>query len=168
APATRPAPRRRGCRHRCRSAPACRRNRSIPASRRRSRRWPPSPRPRPDATAAPPAHAPAAARQRPSGTAWAPARRSGYRGRRRAPRPRPGWSWHDLLRRVVRARLRGGRGRPGGRRVLDHAVELLAGLDHAQLAARALLDGGLAFLEVLDLGGERVVALLQAFVVALL
>ena len=51
---------------------------------------------------------------------------------------------------------------------LDHAVEGLARLDHAELAARAFLDRGLAGLEVLDVGGERVVALLQARVLRLL
>src|SRR3546814_6030146 len=61
---------------------------------------------------------------------------------------------------------------PAGRRyrpaVLDHAVERLARLDHAQLAARALLDRGAAVftLEFGHLGGECVIALLQAAVVA--
>ena len=47
---------------------------------------------------------------------------------------------------------------------LHHPVEGLARTDHPQLAACALLDRGLAGLEVLDLGGERIVALLQALV----
>src|SRR5690606_15756805 len=97
----------------------------------------------------------------------AAARRSGYRARQPAPPPTPACSRQRLRRRGT-VRAAAGRRRRCDRRVLDHAVELLAGLDHAQLAARAFLDRGLAFLQVLDLGGERVVALLQAFVVALL
>src|SRR3546814_15844983 len=61
---------------------------------------------------------------------------------------------------------------PAGRRyrpaVLDHAVERLARLDHAQLAARALLARGAAVftLAFAHPAGECAIALLQAAVVA--
>src|SRR5690606_22969942 len=43
----------------------------------------------------------------------------------------------------------------GPRHLLHHAVEGLARADHAQLAARAFLDRGLARLEVLHLRGQH-------------
>jgi hypothetical protein len=45
---------------------------------------------------------------------------------------------------------------------LDHAVEGFPRLDHAELAARAFFDSGLAGLQVLDFSREGIVALLQA------
>src|SRR5690606_24469202 len=103
----------------------------------------------PDATTARAAHARSAARLRPRGTAWAPRRPGASRSPPPGPRPR---SWRRLRgRRFLR---------------LDHPVEGLARLDHAQLVARALFHGRLARLEVLDFGGQRIVALLQPGVVA--
>src|SRR3546814_5443329 len=139
----------------------------LPASARRLRPAPPPRRSPSGAPAARAAHAPAAVRRPRRGTAWARRRRSGRRDRRRGLRPRacrgidPG-SLAVLRFRVVPA---GRRYRPA---VLDHAVERLARFDHAQLAARALLDRGAAVftLEFGHLGGECVIALLQAAVVA--
>jgi hypothetical protein len=59
----------------------------------------------------------------------------------------------------------GGLGRVGR---LDDLVERLAGLQEAKLRARALLDGLVAVLEVLDFGGEGFVARLQLRVFGLL
>src|SRR5690606_21351961 len=144
-----PAPIPRARRRRCRWRPACPGVRSIPASAHRprpGRRPPPIP---PDATAARATRARSAVRLRSRGTAWAPRRPGANRSPPPGPRPR---SWRRLRgRRFLR---------------LDHPVEGLARLDHAQLVARTLFHGRLARLEVLDFGGQRIVALLQPRVVA--
>ena len=62
-------------------------------------------------------------------------------------------------RRTARVRSACGIGSGGMR--LNHAIEGLARLDHAQFAPRALLDRCFARLEVLDLGAERIVALFK-------
>src|SRR5690606_25693372 len=154
-----PAPSRRGSRRPCRPAAACRAGGPSPASGDRPRPAPPPRRARPGATARRPGHGRAAAVRRPRRTAWAARHRSGCRGRRRprSPRPRaPGPGSRPPLR--VRLRLR------TVALVVDHAVEHFARADHAQLAARALLDRGLARLEVGHFRRQRRVALLQALV----
>src|SRR5690606_12111938 len=107
------------------------------------------------APAARAAHAPAAVRRPRRCTAWARRRRNGRRDRPRVRPPtacpEPGPGSLDLSR--FRAWLAGRKRRP----VLDHAVERLARLDHAQFAARTLLDRGAAVLalELGHLGGQR-------------
>src|SRR5690606_13044806 len=92
--------------------------------------------------------------------AWGPRRHSGCPAPRPAPPPR---SRRRLLAGTIACRRRR---RAAGR--VDDPVERFARPDHAQLAARALLDRGLAGrgLEVGDLGRQRRVALAQALVLA--
>src|SRR3546814_6788296 len=126
---------------------------------RSARRRRPAPPPRRSpwgAPAARAAHAPAAVRRRRPGTAWARRRRSGRRGRRLGQPPKAFRGTDPGSLAALRFRFRFVRRR--GPAVLDDAVERLARLDHAQLAARALLDRGAAVL-ALELGhfrGQRI------------
>src|SRR5690606_14284177 len=171
-PAARTAPSRRACRRPRHAATACPRSNSSQARTDRPRQAPLPRRRRQGAKAALPARARSAVGPRPRCTAWAARRRNAGRVRRPAGSPRPG--------RVVPPRATAA-GTPSGdswsfflglwgwrgcRRLfaIDHAVEGLAGPDHAQLVARTLLDRGLAGLEVGHFGRLCGIALVQAFV----
>src|SRR5690606_2416658 len=87
-----------------------------------------------------------------TGTAWRRSRPSAGRSPRQAPRPRraPSALPRDGIGRILVA--------------VDHLVERLAAADHAELAARDLLDRVEPGLEIAHFGRQRAVALAQPLV----
>jgi hypothetical protein len=147
-----PAPNLRARRRRCRSTRACRAAFGPAGPARIVRCQAPPPRPRPaGATTARRAHVRSGSCLRRAGIAWA------VSPPKRRPLPAAGTS----------AQLTAASG-AGAARLFDHAIERLARLDHAQLAARALLDRGLAGLEVSTSAASAALRFLQLRVLLLL